>query len=70
MEVIGITAQYFKTSGKWYMEEEIEVPKGLSFYEVRQWIEENRPYKNEFIMAITDEFSTDIIGYPMLDFPE
>ena len=67
MEVIGINVNYFKKSGKWYMSKTLDVPFGLSSYEVRNWIIENRPYKNEFHMVINDEFSQEIIGYPMLD---
>lgn len=67
MEVIGINVNYFKKSGKWYMSETLDVPVGLSYFEVRNWIIENRPFKNEFHMVINDEFSEEVIGYPMLD---
>ena len=49
------------------MSETLDVPVGLSYFEVRNWIIENRPYKNEFHMVISDEFSEEIIGYPMMD---
>lgn len=70
MQVTGINADYFKKSGKWYMTETLDVPVGLTFYEVRSWIEKNRPYKDEFHMVINDEYAIEIIGYPMLDLVE
>lgn len=64
-----VTADFFKRSGKWYMTETFEVPS-VNVYDLREWIESNRPYKDEFIMVINEEASTDIIGFPMMDFPK
>lgn len=63
-----IKANFFKPHGKWYMEEEFDIPEGMGFYDTRVWIENNRPYKNEFIMVIDYEECIDFIGFPMLDF--
>ena len=65
-----IKANFFKPRGKWYMEEEFGIPTGMSFYDTRIWIEENRPHKNEFIMVIDHEEYMDVIGFPMLDLNE
>lgn len=59
--------EYFKKSGKWYMTETLDVPVGLTFYELRSWIEKKRPYKDEFHMVINNDYANEIIGYPMLD---
>jgi len=75
-EKILLTVNYFKPHGKWYTEETIEVPQELtlktssSIYELRNWLMDSRPYKNEFIMVITDDEAIDYIGFPMLDLPE
>lgn len=65
-----IKANFFNPRGKWYMEEEFDIPEGMDFYDTRVWIKKNRPHKNEFIMVIDYEEYTDVIGFPMLDFNE
>lgn len=64
-----VTANFFKRSGKWYMDQTFDVPGDMDTYNIRLWIEANRPYKDEFIMVITDLESIELIGYPMMDHP-
>ena len=47
------------------MSETLDVPVVVIFQS--EIDNRNRPYKNEFHMVISDEFSEEILGYPMMD---
>ena len=65
--MVEIEVFYFNKNGEWSLTENLCIPCGLYIHDTRTWIRENRPFKKELILIITNDTSLYYVGYPMMD---